>query len=63
MAALPPSTSIPATDKATGAVVAEIDLPSVPSATPMTYMVDGKQYIAIALGGGTEASVVSYALP
>jgi quinoprotein glucose dehydrogenase len=50
-------------DKATGAVVAEIDLPSVPSATPMTYMVDGKQYIAIALGGGTEASVVSYALP
>ena len=29
----------------------------------MTYMVDGKQYISIALGGGTEASVVSYAVP
>jgi len=50
-------------DKATGDVVHELDLPSVPSATPMTYMVDGKQYISIALGGGTEASVVSYAVP
>lgn len=50
-------------DKETGAVVHEIDLPSVPSATPMTYMAGGKQYIAIALGGGTEASLVSYALP
>lgn len=50
-------------DKETGAVVHEIDLPSVPSATPMTYMAGGKQYIAIALGGGTDASVVSYALP
>ncbi|MDP2126272.1 MAG: pyrroloquinoline quinone-dependent dehydrogenase [Pseudohongiella sp.] len=50
-------------DKETGAVVHEIDLPSVPSATPMTYMAGGKQYIAIALGGATESSVVSYALP
>lgn len=50
-------------DKDTGAVVHEIDLPSVPSATPMTYMANGKQYIAIALGGGTESSIVSYALP
>jgi len=50
-------------DKATGDVVHEIDLPSVPSATPMTYMAGGKQYIAIALGGGTESSIVTYALP
>lgn len=50
-------------DKTTGEVVHEIDLPSVPSATPMTYMADGKQYIAIALGGGPQSMVVSYALP
>lgn len=50
-------------DKATGDVVHEIDLPSVPSATPMTYMAGGKQYIAIALGGGTASSIVTYALP
>jgi quinoprotein glucose dehydrogenase len=50
-------------DKATGDVVHEFDLPSVPSATPMTYMAGGKQYIAIALGGGTESSIVTYALP
>jgi quinoprotein glucose dehydrogenase len=50
-------------DKATGEVVHELELPSVPSATPMTYMAGGKQYIAIALGGGTESSLVTYALP
>lgn len=50
-------------DKVTGDVVHEIDLPSVPSATPMTYMAGGKQYIAIALGGGTASSIVTYALP
>jgi quinoprotein glucose dehydrogenase len=50
-------------DKATGEVVHEFELPSVPSATPMTYMAGGKQYIAIALGGGTESSLVTYALP
>lgn len=50
-------------DKATGAVVHEFELPSVPSATPMTYMAGGKQYIAIAVGGGTQSSLVTYALP
>jgi hypothetical protein len=29
----------------------------------MTYMAGGKQYIAIALGGGTASSIVTYALP
>lgn len=50
-------------DKASGDIVHEIDLPSVPTATPMTYMADGKQYIAIALGGGPESFMVAYALP
>jgi quinoprotein glucose dehydrogenase len=35
-------------DKATGKVVAEIVLPAIPSGTPMTYMVNGKQLIVVA---------------
>jgi len=50
-------------DKDTGEVVHELELPGVPSATPMTYMVDGRQYIALTLGGGTNATMVAYALP
>lgn len=50
-------------DKASGEIVAEIDLPLPPAGTPMTYMVDGKQYITIAVGGGADARLVSLALP
>lgn len=50
-------------DKASGDVIAAIDLPLPPAGTPMTYMVDGKQYIAIAVGGGPDARLVSLALP
>ena len=38
-------------DKATGAVVAAIDLPSGAVGTPMTYMLDGRQHIALTVGG------------
>ena len=38
-------------DKATGAVVAAIDLPSGAIGTPMTYMLDGRQHIALTVGG------------
>ncbi len=54
---------IRALDKATGATLAEIDLPLPPQGTPMTYMVDDRQYVAIAVGGGTDARLVSLALP
>lgn len=54
---------IRAFDKATGAVIAEIDLPLPPFGTPMTYMVDGRQYITIAVGGGNDAKLVTLALP
>lgn len=54
---------IRALDKATGAVIAEIELPLPPNGTPMTYQVEGRQYIAIALGGGAEARLVALALP
>lgn len=52
-----------ALDKASGATVAEIELPLPPNGTPMTYMVDDKQYIAIAVGGGTDSRLVGLALP
>ncbi|MEX2469560.1 MAG: pyrroloquinoline quinone-dependent dehydrogenase [Pseudohongiellaceae bacterium] len=52
-----------ALDKATGATVHELELPLPPSGTPMTYMADGKQYLAIAVGGGGDARLVALALP
>ncbi|MDT8428568.1 MAG: pyrroloquinoline quinone-dependent dehydrogenase [Pseudomonadales bacterium] len=50
-------------DKATGEVIQEYELPGAPAGTPMTYMANGKQYIAMAIGGGTDAKVVALALP
>ena len=37
-------------DKATGAVIAELGIPGRMGSMPMTYMVDGKQYIAFTVG-------------
>ena len=51
-------------DKATGEIVAEIDLPANQTGTPMTYMVDGKQYIVVAVGArGHPAELVAMSLP
>lgn len=47
-------------DKASGKVVAEIDLPFMPFGAPMTYLSGGKQYIALALGDGR---MVAFTLP
>lgn len=47
-------------DKASGRVVAEIPLPGYPSGTPMTYLADGKQYIALATNDG---HIVALSLP
>jgi quinoprotein glucose dehydrogenase len=58
---------IRAFDKATGKVVWEYRLPAAGFATPITYEVDGKQYIVIAAGGGrgleTGGSYIAFALP
>ena len=43
---------IRAFDKLTGALLWEEMLPAAGNATPSTYMVNGKQYIVIACGGG-----------
>lgn len=53
-------------DKATGKELASVDLPGVAIGTPMTYSVDGKQYVAITVQGATQAAVpelVALALP
>ena len=52
-----------AMDKATGETIAEIELPAIPQGAPMTYMVDGRQYIAISCGGGADAKIVTLSLP
>jgi quinoprotein glucose dehydrogenase len=52
-----------ARDKATGREIASVDLPGVAIGTPMTYMIDGKQYIALTVGGTPVPELVAYALP
>ena len=53
-----------AIDKQTGEIVAEIDLPRNQSGLPFTYEHEGKQYIALFVSGGGQASeLVAYSLP
>jgi quinoprotein glucose dehydrogenase len=50
-------------DKKTGAVVAEVGIPGQMGSMPMTYMVNGQQYIAFTVGSPTEpAELVALAL-
>jgi quinoprotein glucose dehydrogenase len=44
-------------DKATGKELASADLPGAAIGTPMTYLVDGRQYIAITVQGRTSTDV------
>jgi quinoprotein glucose dehydrogenase len=51
-------------DKRTGEVVAEITLPANPTGSPMSYMLDGKQYICVAAATlETPAEIIALALP
>jgi quinoprotein glucose dehydrogenase len=59
---------IRAFDKASGKVLWEAPLPAAGYATPATYMVNGRQYVVIACGGGKIGSrsgdtYVAFALP
>ncbi len=50
-------------DKKTGAVLFEVSIPGMMGSMPMTYMVNGKQYIAFTIGTPTQAAeVMSLAL-
>jgi quinoprotein glucose dehydrogenase len=51
-------------DKATGAILHELTLPANQSGVPMTYEVDGRQYIVVAVGArGLPGELVALALP
>jgi quinoprotein glucose dehydrogenase len=52
-----------ARDKATGNEVGSVDLPLGAIGAPMTYMLDGRQYIAVTVGGDPVPELVAFALP
>jgi quinoprotein glucose dehydrogenase len=51
-------------DKATGKQVGAVYLPAPQSGSPMTYMINGRQYIVVAISGGAySGEYVAFALP
>jgi quinoprotein glucose dehydrogenase len=51
-------------DKATGEEKGAVYMAAPQSGSPMTYMLKGKQYIVVAIGGGNySAELVAYRLP
>jgi quinoprotein glucose dehydrogenase len=51
-------------NKATGADAGAIFMPAPQSGTPMTYMIDGRQYVVVAISSGTySGEFVAYRLP
>jgi len=51
-------------DKATGKEMGAVYMPAGQTGTPMTYELNGKQYIVVAIGGpGFAAELVAYKLP
>ncbi len=50
-------------DKASGDIVAEIALPATQTGMPMTYLLNGKQYIVLSVSTGRLSSIIALALP
>src|SRR5436190_8376407 len=51
-------------DKASGRELAAVYMPAGQTGTPMTYMLDGKQYIVVAIGGaGYPSEFLAFKLP
>ena len=50
-------------DKATGTDVGAVEMPDKQTGSPMTYMINGKQYIVVAVSGVDGAQLIAYALP
>jgi quinoprotein glucose dehydrogenase len=51
-------------DKNNGTEVGAVWMPAAQSGSPMTYMVDGKQYIVVAVSGGPySGEYIAYTLP
>ena len=51
-------------DKMTGAEVGAVYMPAPQTGSPMTYMLNGKQYLVVAISGaGYSGEFVAFALP
>ena len=51
-------------DKATGKDVGAVYMPAPESGAPMTYMLNGKQYIVVAVSGGAySGELLAFKLP
>ena len=51
-------------DKATGAEVGAVYMPAPQTGSPMTYMIGGKQYVVVAVGGGAySGELLAFRLP
>jgi quinoprotein glucose dehydrogenase len=50
-------------DKATGADVGSVEMPAKQTGSPMTYMLNGRQFIVLAVSGVDGAELIAYALP
>ncbi|MGC4250358.1 MAG: PQQ-binding-like beta-propeller repeat protein, partial [Sphingobium sp.] len=50
-------------DKATGREVGAVFMEKAQTGAPMTYMMDGRQYIVFAMGGDRGADLIAYRLP
>ena len=49
-------------DKATGADAGAVEMPAKQTGSPMTYMINGKQYLVLAVSGVDGAELIAYAL-
>jgi quinoprotein glucose dehydrogenase len=60
----PRAAMLRAYDKANGKEVGSVPMPAPQSGSPMTYSVDGKQYIVVAVSGGAySGEYIAYKLP
>jgi len=50
-------------DKLTGADAGAVEMPAKETGSPMSYEIDGKQYIVLAVSDGDGAKLLAYALP
>jgi quinoprotein glucose dehydrogenase len=50
-------------DKNTGADVGAVNMPATQTGSPMSYMINGKQYIVVAVSDVNGASLIAYTLP
>lgn len=50
-------------DKLTGEDAGAVEMPNKQTGSPMTYVIDGRQFIVLAVSGSDGAELLAYALP